>query len=364
LARKEPERRPDAAEPAGETRLRRSGGKSRGRPGVGALLLVCLAAVMLAAGGTLAYRALSSGPEGGGPVTVSVEPGDSLSSVSRKLKDSGAVGSATVFELQARIEGAGTEIKPGEYRIPPGDSNREILTALTEGGEESTVRVSLPEGLTLEQTAERVAAQGGVSEAEFRRAAGRTDYGYGFLEGENVESTEGFLFPKQYEFPEGTAAPRMVGRMLEQYVIETRGLELEGSGGGLDLSERQIVTVASLIEREAAGDEERAVIASVIYNRLREGMPLQIDATVQYALGESKEALSFEDLEVESPYNTYEREGLPPGPIASPGLASIRAALNPADTGYRYYVLDRDGESHTFTESYQEFLGAKERAGR
>lgn len=125
-----------------------------------------------------------------------------------------------------------------------------------------------------------------------------------------------------------------------------------------------MVIVASLIEREAANARERRIISSVIHNRLQAEMSLQIDATVQYALDVSKENLSLRDLEVDSPYNTYEREGLPPGPIASPRLGSIRAALNPADTEYLYYVLNRVGGEHTFTEDYDEFLRAKKEAGR
>lgn len=352
----------DPAADAGGVRVSR---RKRKSSKLGVLVIICLAAAILAVGGILTYRALFSASQGdGGPVAITVEQGESLSSAAGKLEDSGAIGSATVFEIQGRLAGAGTEIKPGEYRIRPEQSNGEILDALTEGGQKAEIEIPLPEGLTLRQTARRVASRSGVSEAEFRRAAGRTDYDYDFLEGEAVGSTEGFLFPKIYDFPKGTSATQMTARMLEQYSLETEGLNFERAPEGLGLTEREVVTVASLIEREAANDEERPVVASVIYNRLREEMPLQIDATVQYALGAQKEDLSLQDLKVESPYNTYEREGLPPGAIASPGLKSIRAALDPADTEYRYYVLDRDGEEHTFTKGYEKFLQAKQRAGR
>lgn len=352
----------DPAADKDNVRVRR---RKRKRSRLGILLLIFLLVVVVLVGGILTYRALFSGSqEGGGPVTVAVEQGESLSSAAGKLEESGAIGSATVFEIQGRLAGVGTEIKPGEYRIRPEQSNGEILDALTEGGQDAAIEVAIPEGLTLKGTARRVAARSGVSEAEFQRAAGRTSYDYDFLEGETVRSTEGFLFPKRYEFPKGTSATRMTARMLEQYSLETEDLNFGRAPEDLGLTEREVVTVASLIEREAANDEERPVVASVIYNRLREEMPLQIDATVQYALGAQKEDLSLRDLKVESPYNTYEREGLPPGPIASPGLKSIRAALNPADTEYRYYVLNRGGEEHTFTKGYERFLRAKQRAGR
>jgi UPF0755 protein len=352
----------------GRSRVRRLGEERKKRwrvPGAWlTVLLVVVVIMVVLAGGLFAYRALFAGSTASAPVAITVEEGESLSSVARKLDGSGAIGNATVFELRARLRGLGTEIKPGEYRIRPGESGGEILTALTRGGAGAANEVSIPEGLTLDQTAARVAASSGVSEAEFSRAARKTGYGYDFLRGRQVRGTEGFLFPKKYEFSEGAPAGEMVSRMLDQYRAETRSLRFGQAPGQPRLTEYEVVTVASLIEREAAGDGERRIIASVIYNRLRDGMPLQIDATVQYALGAPKENLSLRDLKVDSPYNTYERKGLPPGPIASPGLASIRAALNPADTEYRYYVLDRDGEKHTFTQGYKEFLKAKKEAGR
>ena len=185
-----------------------------------------------------------------------------------------------------------------------------------------------------------------------------------FLSDPAVKSTEGFLFAKRYEFEKGIGAPGIVDRLLEQYLIETEGLDFAGAQERLKLTEYQLVTVASLVEKESANPEERPVIASVIYNRIRADMPLQIDATVQYAIGEPKEELSLADLEVRSPYNTYENPGLPPGPIASPSRESLEAALNPAQTGHLYYVLEADGERHFFTDDYEEFLEAKRAAGR
>ncbi len=301
---------------------------------------------------------------GKGSVVVTVEEGDTLDSVATKLADSGAIGNATVFKLEARVEGAAADLKPGEYRIPPETNNQEILATLSAGQETPTFTMTIPEGLTLDQTARTVAKQSDISVEDFEDAARRTDYGYAFLEGPGIQTTEGFLFPKKYEFEEGVDAPVVVDRMLGQYLQETQGLDIEEAQESLGLSEYEILTVASLIEKEAANDEERPLVASVIYNRLREDMPLQIDATIQYALGKPKENLSLEDLEVDSPYNTYKIKGLPPGPIADPGLESIKAALEPADTSYQYYVLDAGGDKHTFTDNYDDFVKAKEAAGR
>ncbi len=299
-----------------------------------------------------------------GPATVKVIKGDTLSSVAEKLERAEIIDSAFMFKLQARVDGYGTEIKTGEYTFARGTESRTILEELTAGEAIPTLQITVPEGLSLKETAAEVAAQSAVSASEFEKAAGRTDYGYGFLEDRSIKSTEGFLFPKQYEFEEGTEAPQMVTRMLEQYLLETQALDIPGAKDRLNLSEQELVTVASLIEKEAALPEERPLVASVIYNRLRKDMPLQIDASVHYALDKQGEELSLADLEVNSPYNTYETEGLPPGPICSPGRASLEAAMNPADSDYLYYVLKASGEEHVFTSSYREFLDAKDKAGR
>ena len=299
------------------------------------------------------------------PVTVTVEEGDTLASVADKLDDAGVISSSTLLKLQARVQGGATQLKPGQYRLMPGESGEEILATLSSEEEDvSTFAVTIPEGLTVAQVARTVETEGGIPAAQFEEAAGRTDYGYAFLEDPAVTSTEGFLFPKSYEFEKGTEAEGMVDRFLQQYLIETEGLDFRAAEERFNLTEYELVTVASLVERESANPEERSKIASVIYNRIRAGMPLQIDATVQYALGEPKENLSLADLEVESPYNTYKNRGLPPGPIASPSRESLVAALEPAETDYLYYVLEADGKQHFFTNDYDEFLAAKNDAGR
>jgi UPF0755 protein len=307
---------------------------------------------------------LASAASGGGgadtPVTVVVEEGDTLSAVADKLEETGVISSSTLFKLKSRIEGGDTKIQPGEYRIKPGEDDDKILEILSTG---STFTLTISEGLTLKQTAQKVEDASGVPAAEFEEAAKKTDYGYAFLDDPAVETTEGFLFPKTYKLEEGADASRIVDRLLEQYFIETRDLDFAGAQKQLGLTEYEFVTVASLIEKEAANSEERPLVASVIYNRIRAGMPLQVDATIQYALGRPKEKITIDDLRVESPYNTYTNPGLPPGPIASPSRESIEAALKPAKTNYLYYVLEADGKEHFFTDDYDEFLDAKQKAG-
>ena len=341
----------------GRLKKPRGGRESRARfP----LLVVTLLFVGVPLG---AYLISSAGPRGENePVTVTVEQGDTLSSVAGKLEEVGVVGSSLLFELEARYNGWDNEIKPGEYRFVPGEAREEILRTLSSGDSISAFTITIPEGLTLEQTAQVVEEESGVPAEEFEAVAKETDYGYAFLENPDIETTEGFLFPEKYEFEGEVSAEQIVNRLLEQYLVETREFDFEAAQRRFNLTEYELITTASLVEKEAANPEERSLIASVIYNRIRSGMPLQIDATVQYVLHKPKENLSFDDLEVESPYNTYKNRGLPPAPIASPSRESIRAALEPAETDYLYYVLGAGGKDHFFTDDYVEFLEAKEEA--
>ena len=349
----------EAVRSSSPRRTRRPRQRRRGSPALPLLLAAILLFGVVYGAYWLVGAVFGGGEATEEPVTVVVEQGDTLASVAEKLDEAGVIGSSSIFELEARVGGNATEIKPGEYSFVPGQDGDEILETLSSGESGSTFEVTLPEGLTLEQTAQKVAERGGVSAGEFEAAARETDYDYAFLENPAIETTEGFLFPKTYEFEGSVTVEQIVDRLLQQYLMETQSLDFAATEERLNLTEYEILTTASLIEEEAAGPEEQPVIASVIYNRIRAGMPLQVDATILYALGESKERLSLEDLEVDSPYNTYKNTGLPPGPIASPGRDAIKAALEPADTDYLYYVLKPDGGEHFFTDDYGEFLEAK-----
>ena len=339
--------------------------RKRGNFGPTVFALVVLAAALGAA--YLWYTAATGTRDGrtdDGTAKVEVVKGDTLSDVAAKLEGAGVIENAFVFEMQARVEGYGTEIQTGRYSFAQGQESDEILRKLTAGEAAPTIAVTIPEGLTLGETARTVAAGTDVPAAEFERAARETDYGYAFLEDPAIETTEGYLFPRRYDFEKGVTAAQVVDRLLGQYLLETESLDIAGARERHGLTEHELVTVASLIEKESANAEERPVIASVIYNRLRRDMPLQIDATVQYALAKPKETLSLADLKIYSPYNTYENEGLPPGPICSPSRQSLEAAINPEATNYLYYVLEANDREHFFTNDYDEFLRAKEQAGR
>jgi UPF0755 protein len=358
--REELDARLDALQQSGSRRVRRKRRSNAGTAVLGILLVLGVLGAIL-----VIYSAATGGenePAPGESAKVQVVKGDTLSDVAAKLEGAGIIESAFVFELQARYEGYGTKLKTGRYIFQSGQDSGEILRKLTVGQAAPTITITIPEGLTIEETAGTVAADSSVPASAFEEAARRTGYGYAFLDKPDVKTTEGYLFPAKYDFEKGVTAPQIVDRLLEQYLLETQDLDFAEAKKRLDLTEHQIVTVASLIEKEAASPEEKPLIASVIYNRMRKGTPLQIDATIQYALKRPKAKLSLADLKVDSPYNTYENKGLPPGPICSPGRESLLAALNPANTNYLYYVLEASGEKHFFTKSYDDFLRAKAKA--
>jgi len=360
--REELDARLDALQRSG---YRRVGRKRRSNAGLAVLGVLLVLGVLGAV--FVIYLAATGGenePAPGESARVEVVKGDTLSDVAAKLEMAGIIESAFVFELQARYEGYGTEIKTGRYTFQPGWDSGKILHKLTVGQAPPTITVTIPEGLTVEETAGTVAADSSVPARAFEEAARRTDYGYAFLDNPDVKTTEGYLFPAKYEFEKGVTARQIVDRLLEQYLLETQDLDFAEAKERLDLTENQVVIVASLIEKEAANPEEKPLIASVIYNRMSKDTPLQIDATIQYALKRPKSSLSLADLKVDSPYNTYENKGLPPGPICSPGRESLLAALNPTNSNYLYYVLEANGEKHFFTKSYEDFLQAKAEAER
>ncbi len=221
-----------------------------------------------------------------------------------------------------------------------------------------TVRLTIPEGYRLTQIAERVHEELGIDQGRFMTLALGKDWSLDpYLPA--GKGTEGFLFPETYRFSKtDTTAADVIQRLLDQFGTEAEGLDW-GKAKSLGVSDYEIVVIASMIEREAAVASDRAKIAAVIYNRLADGMPLGIDATIGYIDPDPSNGLTASDFAIDSPYNTRLRTGLPPTPIASPGIASLHAALAPADVPYLYYVLCGDNGAHRFSVSYKRFLSDK-----
>jgi UPF0755 protein len=287
-------------------------------------------------------------------VAVTIPEGASLQEIAEILQEKKVIKSSLIFRIYVQYKEMDRNIMKGNYVFLTNSSYQEALEVLMQGPIIVTYKILIPEGYTLAQIADKVRDTSPISRKEFLEAAVPEKYDYAFLEG--VNSLEGFLFPKTYEIGEETSAEQLVNMMLVQFATETRGLDWDKAEAE-GLSKYDIVKIASMIEREAFVPEERPLISAVIHNRLKQGMNLQIDATVAYGLDKWDEPLTRSDLKTDTPHNTYLHPGLPPTPIANPGLESIKAALDPADVDYLFFVLtDEERRTHSFARTYEEHL--------
>lgn len=299
--------------------------------------------------------------EGSGPSQlITIKPQTSTWGIASLLSRKGITKNKVSFFLLAKIRGG--NLQAGEYELKPSMKREELLNKIIKG-EVFAWKVTIPEGYTASQIAELLEEKELCQAEEFisqvlNPTFKRDTYRYIPREG----SLEGFLFPDTYHIPKGRGEEAIIKMMLSCFE-EVVPSDLKERAEKLGLSVQELITLASLIEKEAKDDLERALIGGVLLNRLNVGMCLQCDATVQYALPHRKPRLTYSDLKIESPYNTYLHPGLPPGPIANPGLPSIEEAASPAKTNYFFYVAKPDG-THIFTETYQEHLQAIEEARR
>lgn len=270
---------------------------------------------------------------------VVIPRGATFSDIATQLAQAGVINSAFAFRALGRFEKADQDVRAGAYRFPAHQSAQQILRALLSGGAQIAAWVTIPEGFTAAQIAQRM-HDSGVGDA-----ASMQSY---FLKAK----LEGYLFPSTYLVPMD-AGPQQIADQLTSEFKKQVPSDAEARAKALHVSVAQAVTVASLVEREAKADSDRPLIAGVIYNRLMLKMPLQVDATIEYALPEHKTELSFGDLKIDSPYNTYMHQGLPPTPISNPGRASLVAAFHPARTEALYYVYCGNGH-HVFAKTLSE----------
>lgn len=284
---------------------------------------------------------------------VMVPRGASLRVAAESLAAQGVIGSPRVFRLFARLTGAETAIKPGTYQFASDAGYRDVLDALVTG-RGLIATVVIPEGFDVRDIAPALAKALRVPEDSVRVAV--TDTAWQRELDIPVPSLEGYLFPATYTFAEGTTAREAVNAMIERF-LEVWKPEWDARLQAMNISRHDAITMASIVEKEARKAEERPLISAVYWNRVKKRMPLQADPTVQYALPQHVARVLYKDLEVESKYNTYKYPGLPPGPIASPGEASIAAALAPAEVPYLFFVARPDG-SHQFTETFEEHTRA------
>lgn len=352
------DRKPDAnhaadSQPPAPRGWRRLGKRAR--------IILCiglLAAALLVGGRALWHHWLYRPPEPGPAVIFRVPRGASAHDIARDLQRAGLVRHARAFVREVRRLSRAEHLQAGYYELTPGMTVRALVEKIA-SGDTLTQTFTIPEGFTILKIARRLARDGIVNEQRFVAVASdggiAADLGIDVPDG---ATCEGYLFPETYTVEYGASEQQIVQTMLREFQRQTGPLAQEMAAS--ELGAHGVVILASMIEGEAMLDEERPIIAGVYYNRLRRDMLLECDATIVYAwalAGETKTRLLYRDLEIDSPYNTYKHRGLPVGPICSPGLASIIAALRPDANDFLYYVARGDG-SHIFTRSYAEHLAA------
>lgn len=300
----------------------------------------------------------------GKSVTVEIKQGASERSIAKALKKSGVIKYELNFRLKMRNSPHRGKLNYGNYKLNKGMNIEEIIESLSVPVvKEEGIKLSVPEGFSVERIAARCEELGLVTADEFLETLEKADFKYSFIKKipyvKGVKyKLQGYLFPSTYIFTKSSTAYDIIDTMLGQFEKEYLSVKNKNKS---KMSLNDIIIVASLIEREAKVSEEREIISGVIQNRIEKKMPLQIDASVVYAISDGMydvERVLYKDLEVDSPYNTYKNRGLPVGAICNPGLLSIVAAMNPDDNEYLYYRTDNEKNdgSHNFTETFSEHL--------
>lgn len=313
-------------------------------------VFLLLGAVAAGVVGFIIYDQVIQPGTPGPKVLLTIPEGATGNDIGRLLADKGLVEHAGFFRLALELKGNGKSIRHGDYELPTGLSAVQLLQLLQEGPpaalNANKFKITIPEGFTIAQ-----ASQVFKNPEAFKEAASDVQL-IGRL-GIQAQTLEGFLMPNTYFFDEPPSERQAIERMLEQFEKDWNKLAAETPGAD-KFDKLSVVTIASLVEEEAKVESERPMVAAVLYNRIEKKMPLQMDSTLQYALGKYGQRLLYSDREVDSPYNTYKNAGLPPGPISSPGVASLRAAMAPAKVDYLYFVSNADGKTHTFSATMAE----------
>ena len=319
---------------------------------IGTALLAALGAAVLAAafaGVWFQQAAYGDRSLPASETTLIVPRGATGSEVAKLLGERRVIGSPFAFTLLARLRHEEGAMKAGEFRFPAHQSAGEVLGQVVSSGSQVAVWVTIPEGYTAREIAHELAARSLGTEDGF------IAYFMGHslaLPGSRTRTLEGVLFPSTYLIPTG-AAPAEIAKIFTDEFLRNLPADAQRKAQRLGYSVAQIVTLASLIEREAKADDERPLMAGVYYNRLRIGMPLEVDATIEYTFAHHKDVITLADLARDSPYNTYKQAGLPPTPIANPGRPSLLAAFAPEPSQYLFYVYKGDGH-HAFSRTLAE----------
>lgn len=290
---------------------------------------------------------------------INVDKGNTFYGVLDTLKEEKIIDKSMIIKMYVKYNKLNLEIKPGKYTITKNMSLNEFINLLNKGNNDNTIKITVPEGYTIDEIAELLDKKGVVTKQEFIDSCKSYKLpDYIVKNQEQRYSLEGYLFPDTYIFEKNVTSDKIIETMLDRFEQVINEIKEENN---IKLDKEQldkVIIIASIVEKEIKVDEERPIAASVFYNRINKNMKLQSCATVLFALGYHKDKLYEKDLKVKSNYNTYLIDGLPPGPICSPGKKSILASVKPANTNYLFFVSNNDG-THFFTDDYNEFLKVK-----
>ncbi|MBP1999033.1 UPF0755 protein [Paenibacillus shirakamiensis] len=333
------------------------------------VLLALIIVFIILVGGAAAYVYTQMQPVKVSTLSkkLTLDKGLGTASIADRLEQEGVIKNGLLFKVYLKVKSQGSHFQAGVYEMNPGITYDQIIDKLNHGDivKAAMMKFTIPEGYTIKQITEKLSQEHDVDSAKFLALAKNPEGINSPLlkeipaDNKRLYRLEGLLFPETYDMKKGSTEAEIITRMLNETQSQLDSIpdfkaKLETSHKSLN----ELLTAASLIEREVVADPERSRVASVIDNRLKDGMKLEIDATVQYLLGKPKERLVNSDLrKIDNPYNTYIYKGLPPGPIASPSLKSIEAVLNPEITAYKFYVTKKDGsQEHLFAKTYAEHL--------
>lgn len=315
--------------------------------------------LFVASVGLLGWWSWASGPYSstGNGEKITITPGTTASILGEELQNKHLIRSALMFKIFIHFKEPNFKLYIGDYEISPKMTPEEIIKRFVKGEViVSNNLVTIPEGLTTEQIIDLLVQKGIGSKESFTKVVTDDEFSYSFLKGapSGIHRLEGYLFPNTYAIDPKTSPHAVIDMLLKQFAKELTPEVLKDLEAA-NLTVQKWVTLSSLVEKEAVQESDRELIAAVFLNRLKINQPLQSCATIQFLLGTPKAKLYEKDLKIPSPYNTYLHVGLPPGPIASPGHASLQAALHPAVTDYKYFVAKSDGY-HAFAKTYSEHL--------
>ena len=318
--------------------------------------LICLASVICG-------LTQSTAPVTGENFVILVKPGMVANDIGDLLYQQGAIKSILLFRIISKAQGMENSLQPGEYVFSKNMTVQQIVAMLARG-ETSYQQITIPEGYTVEQIAKLLQEKQLGNAGIFKKAA-QSSVPYPYMTNNNsnvIYKAEGYMFPNTYRITKGNTEEQILGMMTMQFDKQfTESMRARATEIGLSI--KDVIILASLVEKEAQLPSDRPIIAGVFLNRLQQKMPMQSCATIQYILGYPKPELTVQDTEISSPYNTYQHMGLPPGPIANPGIAAINAVLYSQKTDFLYFVADKQG-AHHFSKTYEEHLIAIEQVSR